>query len=86
MVSDAKFLRIVRHLKGEKEDARFKFWVEKQRGFQLQDLPGLGIKDAVVVVDKKTQELLRLVPASEIYDIVKQIHVHQLQHSGYKKT
>ena len=53
----------------------------------MMDLPGLGIKDAVVIPGKgtKSSAFLRVIPESKIYEIMKQVHFKELQHSGYKK-
>ena len=42
----------------------------------MMDLPGLGIKDAVVVPGKgtKSSPFLRVIPESKIYDIMKEVH------------
>ena len=53
----------------------------------MMDLPGLGIQDAVVVPGKggKCSAFLRVIPESRIYDVMKEVHFKELQHSGYKK-
>ena len=53
------------------------------------DLPGLGIKDALVVPAKESKHVssafLRVVPASKVFDLMKEVHCRELNHSGYKK-
>ena len=53
----------------------------------MMDLPGLGIQDAVVVPGKggKCSAFLRVIPESKIYNVMKEEHFKELQHSGYKK-
>ena len=58
------------------------------------DLPGLGIKNALVVpvkesktsgVRKVRSAFLRVLPQSQVYDVMHEIHCRELNHAGYKK-
>ena len=46
----------------------------------MMDLPGLGIKDPVVVPSKgiKSSAFLRVIPESKIYDIMKEVHFQRV--------
>ena len=50
--------RIVRHIKnpGENDDKNFRHFVKKS-GFELLDLPSLGVRDALVVKVKQDKEV-----------------------------
>ena len=54
----------------------------------MMDLPGLGIQDAVVVPGKggKCSEIIRVILESKIYNVMKEVHFKELQHSGYKNA
>ena len=57
------------------------------------DLPGLGICDALVVSVKGkdigsssvSSAFLKVSPESKVYDVVKDVHNRELNHTGYKK-
>ena len=60
ILSDDKFARVLDVLQNPKacKDRYFKHWVLKSKKFQLMDLmdlPGLGVKDALVVPIKDTK-------------------------------
>ena len=67
----------------------FKHWVHKYKGFQLMDLPGLDVSNAIVVPIKEKRKIntscMRVVPESKLYNIVKQVHCKEMNHAGYKK-
>ena len=88
VLKDEKFEAVVTFLKQTSscKDKDFRHWV-KSKQFQMMDLPGLGIQDAVVVPGKggKCSAFLRVIPESRIYDVMKEVHFKELQHSGYKK-
>ena len=74
------------------KEKSFKHWVQKNKTFQIIDLPGLGIKDPLVVPAKGRKHagsvssaFLRVVPASKVFDIMKEVHCRELNHFGYKK-
>ena len=85
VVKDDKYEAVINFLKHPStcKDKHFRHWV-KSKQFQMIDLPGLGIKDAVVVPGKgtKSSPFLRVLPESKIYDIMKEVHFKELQHSG----
>ena len=88
VLKDDKYEAVINFLKHPStcKDKHFRHWV-KSKQLQMMDLPGLGIKDAVVVPGKgtKSSPFLRVIPESKIYDIMKEVHFKELQHSGYKK-
>ena len=55
------------------------------------DLPGLGVKDALVIPKKESSKgetssvFLRVIPESKVYDVMQQVHCKELNHAGYKK-
>ena len=59
ILSDDKFARVLDVLQNPKacKDRHFKHWVLKIKKFQLKDLPGLGVKDALVVPIKDTKRI-----------------------------
>ena len=59
ILSDDKFARVLDVLQNPKacKDRYFKHWVLKGKKFQLMDLPGLGVKDALVVPIKDTKRI-----------------------------
>ena len=69
----------------------FKHLVHKYKGFQLMDLPGLDVSNAIVVPIKEKRKtntnsaFLRVVPKSKLYNIIKQVHCKEMNHAGYKK-
>ena len=58
ILSDDKFARVLDVLQNPKacKDRYFKHWVLKSKKSQLMDLPGLGVKDALVVQLKTQKE------------------------------
>ena len=93
VLSDDKYEAVLKHLKdpNTKVDRNFKHWVHKNKGFQLMDLPGLDVSNAIVVPIKDNRKtntssaFLRVVPESKLYNIVKQVHCKEMNHAGYKK-
>ena len=93
VLSDDKYEAVIKHLKdpNTKVDRNFKHWVHKNKGFQLMDLPGLDVSNAIVVPIKDNRKtntssaFLRVVPESKLYNIVKQVHCKEMNHAGYKK-
>ena len=93
VLSDDKYEAVLKHLKdpNTKVDRNFKHWVHKNKGFQLMDLPGLDVNNAIVVPIKDSRKtntssaFLRVVPESKLYNIVKQVHCKEMNHAGYKK-
>ena len=93
VLSDEKYNIVIKTLQYPElcTDYNLKHWVEKRKRFQLMDLPGLGICDALVVPAKEknigssSSAFLRVVPESKVYDIVKDVHNRELNHAGYKK-
>ena len=93
VLSDDKYDAVLKYLKdpNTKVDRNFKHWVHKNKGFQLMDLPGLDVSNAIVVPIKdnrkinKSSSFLRVVPESKLYNIVKQVHCKEMNHAGYKK-
>ena len=64
----------------------------KSKQYQLMDLPGLGIKNALVVPSKgdkssgsTSSAFLRVLSESQVYDVMHEIHFRELNHAGYKK-
>lgn len=63
----------------------------KVKGYQIMDLPGLGVKDALVIPKKDSVKnetssgFLRVIPESKIYEVMQQVHCKELNHAGYKK-
>ena len=58
------------------------------------DLPGLGVKDALVVPIKDTKRILssgqsisflRVLSESKVFDVMHNVHVNEFKHAGYKK-
>ena len=93
ILSDDKYEAVLKHLKdpNAKVDRNFKHWVHKNKGFQLMDLPGLDVSNAIVVPIKDKRKtntssaFLRVVPELKLYNIVKQVHCKEMNHAGYKK-
>ena len=93
VLSDDKYEAVLKHLKdpNTKVDRNFKQWVHKNKGFQLMDLPGLDVSNAIVVPIKDNRKtntsssFLRVVPESKLYNTVKQVHCKEMNHAGYKK-
>ena len=93
VLSDDKYEAVLKHLKdpNTKVDRNFKHWVHKNKGFQLMDLPGLDVSNAIVVPIKDKRKtntssaFLRVVSESKLYNIVKQVHCKEMNHAGYKK-
>ena len=63
--------------------------------FQIMDLPGLGVKDALVVPTKDTKRIsssgqsisfLRVLSESKVFDVMHSVHVNEFKHAGYKKS
>ncbi|XP_076039646.1 SCAN domain-containing protein 3-like [Oratosquilla oratoria] len=94
LIQDDKFQSAINILQGSSPnmDPRLKHWVVKQKHFELKDIPRLGLKDVLVVPTKCKEKTansctyLRVVPVSEVFNIVKQVHQDELQHGGYKKV
>ena len=82
--SDDKYEAVLKHF-------NFKHWVHKNKGFQLMDLPGLDVSNAIVVPIKDSRKtntssaFLTVVPESKLYNIVKLVHCKEMNHAGYKK-
>ena len=55
ILSEEKYARVIDVLQNPTacKDRNFKHWVLKMKQFQIMDLPGLGVKDALVVPTKK---------------------------------
>ena len=62
--------------------------------YQIMDLAGLIIKNALVVPVKESKKsgvsnvssaFLRVLPQSQVYDVMHEIHCRELKHAGYKK-
>ena len=93
VLSDDKYEAVLKHLKdpNAKVDRNFRHWVHKYKGFQLMDLPGLDVSNAIVVPIKEKRKtntssaFLRVVPESKLYNIVKQVHCKKMNHACYKK-
>ena len=96
ILSDDKFARVLDVLQNPKacKDRYFKHWVLKSKKFQLMDLPGLGVKDALVVPIKDTKRIsssglsssfLRVLSESKVFDVMYDVHVNEFKHAGYKK-
>ena len=93
VLSYDKYQAVLKHLKdpNTKVDRNSKHWVHKNKGFQLMDLPGLDVSNAIVVPIKDSRKtntssaFLRVVPESKLYNIVKQVHCKEMNHAGYKK-
>ena len=75
------------------KDKFFKFKV-KSKKYQIMDLPGLGIKSALVVPVKESKKsgvsnvssaFLRVLPQPQVYDVMHEIYCRELNHAGYKK-
>ena len=77
VLKDDKYEAVINFLKQpcSCKDKHFRHWV-KSKQFQMMDLPGLGIKDAVVIPGKgtKSSAFLRVIPESKSYEIMKQVH------------
>ena len=88
VLKDDKYEAVINFLKHPStcKDKHFRYWV-KSKQLQMMFLPGLGIKDAVVVPGKgtKSSPFFRVIPELKFYDIMKEIHFKESQHSGYKK-
>ena len=56
ILSDDKFAKVLDVLQNPTncKDRNFKYWVLKNKKFQIMDLPGLGVKDVLVVPVKDT--------------------------------
>ena len=89
VISDERFSETLSILKGEITPKRsMKRWIN-QRKFRLIDMPGVGLMDVLVseVKDPKDgSKYRRVVQQSMMYDVIKQVHAEELQHSGYKKV
>ena len=62
IVSKEKYDSIVSHLKNptqETVDSNFRFWVKKKQ-FQIVDLPGLNLTDALVIPNDKKNKQVRV--------------------------
>ena len=64
----------------------------KTKQYQLMDLPVLGVRNALVVPAKVANKkgevssaFLRVLPESEIYQTMLNVHANELKHAGYKK-
>ena len=85
----AEILNVIKHPFGYK-DRLFRHKV-KVKGYQIMDLPGLGVKDALVIPKKESSKgetssgFLRVIPESKVYDVMQQVHCKELNHAGYKK-
>ena len=62
--------------------------------FQIMDLPGLGVKDALVVPIKDTKRIsssgqstsfLRVLSQSKVFDVMHSVRANEFKHAGYKK-
>ena len=95
VLKDDKYNAIIEVLKDPNacKDTFFKFKV-KSKKYQIMDLPGLGIKNALVVPVKESKTsgvrnvssaFLRVLPQSQVYDVMHEIHCRELNHAGYKK-
>ncbi|PIK39696.1 putative SCAN domain-containing protein 3-like [Apostichopus japonicus] len=92
VISREKYESVIRHLTtGDNVTPHFKAWVKKKR-FSIQNIPALDIVDTLVVPADEKEDPLRLgnfkrvIPADEMFDVVRQVHCTELQHAGYKKT
>ena len=95
VLTDEKYNSVLQVLKNidSCKDTNLKYWVQKTKKFQIMDLPGLGIKDALVVPAKENKKsgsnassaFLRVLPESQIFDVMHEVHYRELNHAGYKK-
>ena len=79
VLSQHKYDEVVTYLQSseDKTDPHLKHWVKK-RHFQLLNLPGLGIDNALVVPNKKVNcdgnsSFLKVVSIDKVYGIVQQV-------------
>ena len=95
-MSEDKYARVLEVLQTPNacKDRNFKHWVLKIKKFQTMDLPGLGVKDALVVSIKDTKRIsssrqstsfLRVLSESKVFDVMHNDHVNEFKHAGYKK-
>ena len=90
---DDKYEAVVKFLSkpGQAADRNFKYWVMRNRKFQLMDLTGPGVKNALVIPARKkgdsnnSSEFLRVLPQSKVFEVMQEIHGRELNHAGYKK-
>ena len=61
ILSEEKYARVMEVLQNLTvcKDRNFKHWVLKMKQFQIMDLPGLGVKDALVVPIKDTKRIFK---------------------------
>ena len=96
ILSEDKYARVLDVIQNPKacKDRNFKHWVLKIKKFQIMDLPGLGVKDALVVPIKDTKRIsssgpstsfLRVLSESKVFDVMHNVHVNEFKHAGYKK-
>ena len=93
ILSEDKYARVLEVLQTPNacKDRNFKHWVLKIKKFQIMDLPGLGVKDALVVPIKDTKRtssstsFLRVLSESKVFDVMHNVHVNEFKHAGYKK-
>ena len=62
--------------------------------FQIMNLPGFGVKDALVIPIKDTKRIsssgqstsfLRVLSQSKVFDVMHSVHANEFKHAGYKK-
>ena len=67
---------------------------DKVVSYKIMNLPGLGIKSVLVVPVKESKNngvsnvssaFLRVLPQSQVYDVMHEIHCRELNHADYKK-
>ena len=84
-----QYLENTRGEEAAKIDPYFKHWVKK-KGFQLIDIPALGVSGAIVTSRKGGSggepKCLRVVSTDMIVDVLYDIHTDKLKHAGYKKV
>ena len=79
VVPDKKYAEIVNVIKDPfgYKNRLFRCKV-KVKGYQIMDLPGLGVKDASVIPNKESSKgetslgFLRVIPESKVYDVMQQ--------------
>jgi hypothetical protein len=94
IISDDKHKQVVMFLKNRgttQVPLYVKKWIQRH-SFQVVDMPSLNLTEVLVVPKKghsQSSDLsayLRVVPASQIVEVVYEIHANTLKHAGYKKV
>ena len=96
ILSEEKYTRVMEVLQNPTacKDRNFKHWVLKMEQFQIMNLPGLGVKNALVIPIKDTKRIsasgqstsfLRVLSQSKVFDVMHSVYVNGFKHACYMK-